>query len=248
MRSSFALALSISAAVAALPAAAIGQVNFTPGPIAGGTSVSGGGIYSYSTFDSFGGALGGLLGTTGRTDWNWQLPRSNFNGSVSQGQYATFTVGPLPVQIGELRYRINGKWVNGGGNTNNPLTTVNWNVAINEYISGFGNVTVASLSPTGAFIQNGNGYMVLDESASKSSGFVLAAGRQYTLAFEMLTTVQVDNWNNSTPNITVTNEFGGGWAPGFNGAYAAFTWETVPTPGAGTLMALTGLAALRRKR
>lgn len=236
--------------LAALPIASVAhaQVIATPGPIPGGISNSAAGTFNVSSFDTFGLAQQGFLASASRTDWSWQLPRSNFTGHVLQSQYYSFRIGMIPVQIDSLSSLVNGKWVNGGGTGATPTTSINWTTRIDEIIPGVGLVNVLSLSPAAPTVISGNGLSIINQADSMASTYVLASGRQYVLTIDITTEVVVSNWNDAMPSISITNEFGGPLSPNFNGLQAQMTWHEVPAPAPLALLGLAGLIANRRNR
>jgi hypothetical protein len=244
--------LFVALVAAAVAPAALGQIIIQNGGPNSGASGPGLGTWTYSDISATGGTTPNLFNYTtsanSRIDWNWQLPRNNLSNYVSHGLYLTFTVNPLPVSVSSLFYSINGKWVNGGGNGVNPTTTVNWRARIGEFVPFVGNVDVASLTPAQPPSLVGNGLMILNQSDSVAANYVLAAGRTYTLAIDLNTYVDVSNFAPTTPSISVTNEFGGPWAPSFGGMSVGFNWQIVPAPSTAGLLALAGLAATRRRR
>jgi hypothetical protein len=208
----------------------VGGGLFTTGPLVSGTS------------------LGPGVAAAGATwDWNWQLPRGNFTGYVLHNTYLNFTVGTLPVRIGNLFYTLNGKWVNGGGTTTDPTTSVTPSLKLSEVIPGLGLAPIVD-SPGPARVLNGNSLTIFSDSVATPSGYILAAGRTYLLDFQLLTQVDVTAFASTNPSITITNELGGEWSPGYTGVRAGLEWEVVPAPSAAGLLALAGLSAARRRR
>jgi hypothetical protein len=241
------------AASLALAAAAHAQLNTVDGPYFG----------AFANFGSAGNmvnqnqsSVGGLVNTTMGLqyfgDWSWSMPRADGNATIDSYSVIKFGVGPLPVQVSNFNFVYNAKWVNGGGNSTLPATSINLFGAIKEQL---GTVTNPSTDPTilGLGITDGltgNGLRILNSSASGgSSNPILAVGRTYYLYIDDNTSINVTGFGPFTPSITVTNEYGGALSsPTFTGFNAYFTGTVVPAPCAGGILSLVALSGLRRRR
>lgn len=213
-----------------------------------GASNSAFGTFTSSPLNSSATNLPGVSSAGSTWDWSWQLPRGNLFGTVLHNTYLSITVGNLPVRIGNLFYSLNGKWVSGGGNAVEPALAITPTFRLSELVPGIGGLApITTISPTPR-IMTGNNLTIFSDSVATPSGYILAAGRSYLLDFELLTQVSVTNFTNTTPSITITNELGGDWSPGYTGVRAGLEWEVVPAPSAAGLLALAGLTAARRRR
>jgi hypothetical protein len=211
------------------------------------TDRTGPGSVGFSPIVSSVAAFPGLTTVESRIDWNWNLPRADFSGGMRYSTFVQFTIGALPVRINNVFSSLNGKWVNGGGNGENPVTTVATYLALFELLPVSGVVAIDSI----AYPQHritGNGLKIVNDATVTPSGYVLASGRTYFLDFQVVTSISVAGFASTTPSITVTNELGGLLSPGYNGVRAGLEWEVVPAPSAAGLLALAGLSAARRRR
>ncbi|MBI3837541.1 MAG: hypothetical protein HY288_06370 [Planctomycetia bacterium] len=174
------------------------------------------------------------LSVTG--DWDYSLPRTAGNGGVITENFLFFSVGNVPVEIRGFQLAANAKWVNGGGNANDPTTEASVEAFLFEALGGAPNVfvdpqiNVVSVDPAANL--TGNGFQVYGPNTvfGNLAPFVLAARRNYYLEIDGVTDISVAAFRAFTPSITVTNEFGGAFGQSFTGYDVSFFWVAVPEP------------------
>jgi hypothetical protein len=204
-------------------------------------------------------SAGNTVGVKLVGDWSFRPTRppatsSSVTSTVTDRVTLPFSVGNVPVRVDTLLIEYDAKWVNGGGRAPTsglPTPTTNMSVEAVVY-EGSLNGPRPFLGFATAPTLVGNGVRLFEGTAGAFTGdlpYVLAANTDYLLALTVETNIVASDYTESTPTITVTNEYGGNLsAPTFEGYAASFTWQTVPEPGAAALALLAGLGALPRRR
>ena len=168
--------------------------------------------------------------------------------------FDTFHVGPVPVEISNVRLSANYKLVNSGGETSGfgtVTTQLGYGLSIRQRVGAVFN------NFNDPFVTNdigaraplvGNGFIIDSFTMNSTHApFVLTPGLFYYFQMEAFVT-SVGNSGYIGPQIGTTMEFGGPLSAGtFAGFTSAFDYRTVPTPGASSLLALGGLMAARRR-
>jgi len=197
-----------------------------------------------ATNNSAGGTVS--LGLTG--DWYVPVPVGAAGLAPELTGILPISVGNIPVEIDSFDFTPNAKWVNGGGNTTDPVTK--WTITATLYQQGatlptgtagppgYGDPKVKTLTYTDTLTGNGID-IISNTSTTDYAPYVLGSGLKYYLAIDDYTSITVGNgYTNSTPTIVVTNEFGGTFGDSYSGLSASFTWHTVPEPSTVALLAL----------
>lgn len=184
-------------------------------------------------------------------------PGATYNGATSQVAVVPFTVGALPVRIGEASVHANFKMVASGGNGiaggNDPIVNVTLFTRLYQ-------LTGASISPSTdpwlsaiefskTWTQNGNGLQIIDSTLGPAtSNYILTPGTYYL--YEVLNiTTSYTSTGVVQPTRGMTVEFGGDLTSStYSGINYTFDWQTVPAPGSVALLGFGVLAATRRKR
>jgi hypothetical protein len=179
-----------------------------------------------------------------KVDWNWQQTAGGTYGTHLDAASISFTVGPLPVQISNLQFVQNVKWVNGGGSASAPVTTWSGEGLVVQGGLGLNPTVLAAPNATGTL--TGNGYTIANDTKTASGSYVLANGVTYTLRDYVYTNVDPSALTSNDPTSVVTLEAGGvsTW-PGFT---ASFNWQTVPEPATLSLLAPLPLMLMRRRK
>ncbi len=193
------------------------------------------------------GASSGHVVYKGVGDWSLAMPRVAESDLVNFAGVLQFTVGNLPVQIQQMTFGVNAKWVNGGGTANLPHTSFSLDVKLNQaLIPGMiflNDPTILDIAPTVNPLV-GNGLAIHNDTFAATPGYVLAAGITYYFGVSIGTQIDTTGFTSSTPSIAVTNEFGGNLSSGsFNGFQVDLQWQTVPEPASFVLGAIGCAAA-----
>jgi hypothetical protein len=204
-------------------------------------------------------SVAGTVGLTLTGDWYVPVPVGVAGLAPELTGILPISVGNLPVQIDSFDFTPSAKWVNGGGNTTDPVTK--WTITATLYQqgatlpmgnagpAGYSDPMVKTLMYSGTL--TGNGVDIINNvDTTDYAPYVLGSGLKYYLAIDDYTSITVGNtYTNSTPTIVVTNEFGGTFGDSFTGFSASFTWATVPEPSTIALLAAgaAGLLFARRR-
>lgn len=180
-----------------------------------------------------------------------------YSGSFVEGTIVPFTVGALPVRVGDASMHANFKMVASGGNGieggNDPIVTVNLVARLYQQVAASANILsdpwLSAIEFRQSYTQNGNGLQIIDDTYGPAhSGYILTPGNYYLLQ-EIYITTSFTRTGLVQPTRGMTLEFGGGLTAGtYSGFTYSFDWQTVPTPGAVALFGVGGLATLRRRR
>ena len=185
-------------------------------------------------------------------DWNYKLPRVAGLGSVFTSARMEFSVGNVPVRMSDIGMDVEAKWVNSGGNSTTPETSV----APFGYVlesPDFRFVLVPDLYSY-PYDVIGNGLIIVgpDSYPGTPSQFILAPNTIYYVEVDIFTNFYNSTFSIDDPTVTITNEFGGALGDSFDGYRISFAWTPVPEPGtwalASVALAALGAIAWRRRR
>ena len=178
-------------------------------------------------------------------------------GSYVQGTLVPFTVGALPVRVGDASMHANFKMVASGGNGidggNDPIVTVSLIGRLCQQVGATPNIAgdpwLSAIEFSRTYTQNGNGLQIIDETYGPAhSGYILTPGNYYLLQ-QIVVNTSYTRTGVVQPTRGMALEFGGDLTGGtYSGLTYSFNWQTVPTPGALVPFALGGFAMLRRRR
>jgi hypothetical protein len=246
---------TVAAVLAALPGLALtahaGIVSTTP---YGYTTQYGGSFVAGSSSSGDISLTPSSLTSTVKGDVSFTLPY----GTTSPGRWqsqnlAIFTVGVIPIEVTSMTYDMNYKLVLGNGDVAAPYASC--------YAEFYLRQAVDPLYPNPATDpilfgqgqnrwQYGNGYNVVDESFNGAPlNRVLGAGLTYYLSISIDSGISTFNGYGGYTQLSTTLEFGGPYSTGtYDGFAFTMNYHEVPAPGAATLLAAVGIAALRRRR
>lgn len=236
-----------------LPAVGLAQVVSTGLVRAGNGSSTPGGATSIHDNDlPINASNGNTISLTDTGDLSYQLSRTPQKATFNFGGILPFSVGPIPVQMGNLTLAFDLKKVNGGGTGTTPATTWNISSSVYEQLGQFPNPNtdpqILGIGQTGSL--TGNGFLILNENLSTMTNkYVLAAGTNYYLTITDATTIDNTMFQATNPTVSFTNEYGGDLTKGtFTGYAASFAWQAVPEPATAMIIADCALLLLRRQR
>lgn len=180
-----------------------------------------------------------------------------YNGFTAQGSIVPFTVGALPVRIGDASLHANFKLVATGGNGigggNDPVVSISIISRLCQQIANsptpVSDPFLSAIEFSATYTQNGNGLQIIDETfGPATSGYIFTPGNYYLYQQLVINTSYQSN-GGIQPSRGMTLEFGGDLTAGtYSGLSYTFNWQTVPTPGVLAPLAMGGLAMLRRRR
>jgi hypothetical protein len=248
-----------AAAALGLALAAQGQVQLTAPPTSSlgwnpplivlpGSNVSTTGAVSGNTITStFTGDAIASFGT--------DTAPGTYSGTFNANSILPFSVGALPVRIGQASLEANFKLVASGGNGvadgNDPVINLRMvsrlYQQVGETTSLFFDPWLSSIEYRETFTHNGNGLQVIDGTfGPKTADFILTPGN-YFLYQELYVTAAYTSVGSKQPIRGFAIEFGGELS-GYSGLKYSVEWETVPTPGSAVLAGLAGVVGARRRR
>lgn len=163
----------------------------------------------------------------------------------------TFQIGSTPVQLSNLTFTADGKFVNGGGGpsgTATPDARFTYSFGVYENIRS--DPRFDPIMSQGVYSREllGNGYdEYRNDAHAPSYGLnpVLGSGQNYHGSIFIAHEVAWSGVDAQTPTMVTTHEFG--YFSEYQGYTLEFDWHTVPTPGTATIAAV-GLLAARRRR
>lgn len=178
-----------------------------------------------------------------------------YGGAFNANSILPFSVGALPVRIGQASLESNFKLLASGGNGvangNDPVINLRMTSRlyqqVGETTNFFFDPWLSSIEYRQTFIQNGNGLQVIDETfGPKTADYILTPGN-YFLYQELYVTASYTSVGGKQPIRGFAVEFGGELS-GYSGLRYSVEWETVPTPGSAVLAGLAGVVGARRRR
>ncbi|MEK6702727.1 MAG: hypothetical protein AABZ53_10720 [Planctomycetota bacterium] len=180
-----------------------------------------------------------------------------YYGQFVQGTLVPFTVGALPVRVGDASMHANFKMVASGGDGveggDDPIVTVSVISRLCQQVGAAASVNsdpwLSAIEFTQSYTQNGNGLRIIDDTLGPAhSGYILTPGNYYLLQ-QIVVSTSFTRTGLVQPTRGMTLELGGDLTAGtYSGFTYSFDWQTVPAPGAMAPLATGGLAMLRRRR
>ncbi|MGH7243323.1 MAG: hypothetical protein ACREJD_07890 [Phycisphaerales bacterium] len=206
-----------------------------------------------NTLGKFTGHFGGDLIT--------QIGGGNVNGQFYSGTahaiaITPFTIGALPVRINSSSMKFNLKLVASGGTgfpgQQDPAVALTVATEFHQQLGSspdiFTDADIGVLGFRYGTFQDGNGLRVIDtDLGTVASSVILTPGTYYLYQF---ITIDASYYGKgfALPTRGATVEFGGDLSSAYRGIDYSFEWETVPAPGAASLVSAGLLLVSRRRR
>jgi PEP-CTERM motif len=174
------------------------------------------------------------------------LPPSNDSIAWSMRAERTFHVGPVPVEA-TLTMHVNAKLVNGGGTAAEPTTDLSWGTSLHYDLDGdhsvsSGDVAVPAFSLSTGTQLVGNGLTVIDDTQTMTASFILAPEFDYILQLHQYHSLS------DLPLVPLASTIEAGGETSYSGITMTLNATPVPEPATMALLALGGVAMLKRRR
>ncbi|MBX3380678.1 MAG: hypothetical protein KF805_11345 [Phycisphaeraceae bacterium] len=246
---SFFIALAAHAQVA--PGSAPYNVSFATGDVSllAGNNGAATGTNSGNKFSAHFG--GDLITQVGPGDVNGKL----YSGNATSIAIIPFTIGNLPVRINTSNMKVNFKLVASGGTgfpgDQDPVVTVSvgcqFRQRVGTEVDIFNDPDLGLLDFSLGTALLGNGLNIINQDlGTYPTSLVLTPGNYYLFAYVNLDASYYGK-GYAVPTRGGTVEFGGDLSGAYKGLDYSFEWETVPAPGAASLLG-AGLMLLARRR
>ncbi|MFZ4575252.1 MAG: hypothetical protein ACOYN0_12690, partial [Phycisphaerales bacterium] len=255
-----ALALTLTAfGISLHTAAANAQVQFTTPATSGYGTPGGITLLPGSNASTTGTLVDNIVTSNFRGDLvgSLVLPTvpGTYRATAGASSILPFSIGPLPVRIGEGSLHANFKVVASGGNGvpggDDPIITVRLLTRLYQQIGdspvlGF-DPWLSSIEFTDTVVQDGSGFTIFDRSYGPGlANYVFTPGNFYIYQ-QIVVDASYTTTGRMQPPRGFAVEFGGALS-NYSGLEYSFEWQTVPAPGALALAGIGGLTVARRKR
>lgn len=224
---------------------ATGDVSFLPGNNGAATGTNTGNKFSAH----FG---GDLITKVGGGDVNGAL----YSGTATSIAIIPFTIGNLPVRINTSTMKLNLKLVASGGTgfqgQQDPAVSLSVGCQFRQRagtdVDIFTDPDIGILDFAFGTFQDGNGLNIFDKDlGTYPTSIILTPGEYYIYAYVKLDASYYGK-GFALPTRGATVEFGGDLSSAYKGLDYSFEWETVPAPGAASLLSAGLLLIARRRR